>query len=222
MQWAFLEPAGLAVFAALGFWVHPGFWLGAVPALFFRAILREFGLLQDLDEREYLLSLRASHWAFILTLMLATAYVLVSPSIAADRTNQEIAILLFVPLAVRFFLQLGMTYSPRRAGTLIGLLFGTLWLLFAVLSHGISAGTLSEGAIGLIILGTALLSWFFPKPAGILFFLEALVAGYFVMKAGQLPSVRFILMLLFPLPLFLCGILLCLVHKEEGEITDAD
>ncbi len=214
---AVLLDAGLFfLVAALGIWVNRWFWTAAIPALFSRSLLREFGLLDDLDEREQLTGYRASHLAFILTLTLMTIFILVSPGITADRTNQEIFILLVIPLLIRLAFRLGFTYSLRKSGLLLGFVIGGGWFLFALISHGLTPEGAIESAIGLAILLPTFIALWLPRLGGA-FLLAAGVAGtWFVAQAGYEPSVLLIMTCLIPLPLLLAGIFL-LIHSEPEE-----
>ena len=124
-RWLFLATlAATLLVAGLAIWVHPYFWLALIPALFLRPLLREFGWLQDLDERELLMNYRASHITLIITLILVMLFILLSPQITSDRTNQEVTLLLAFPLLFRLASLFAFTHSTKRAGIIIGLIFG--------------------------------------------------------------------------------------------------
>ena len=210
-----LETGLFLLVAVLGIWVNRWFWVAAIPALFSRSLLREFGLLDDLDERERLTGYRASHLAYILTLTLLTFFILVSPQITADRTNQEIFILLVIPLLIRLAFQLGFTYSLRKSGLLLGFVIGGGWFLFALISHGLTAEGVIESLIGLAILLPTFLALRIPRLGGALLLVAGLAGTWFVAQAHYQPSVLLIMTCLVPLPLLLAGIFLLMYRQEE-------
>ncbi len=57
----------------LGIFVHRGFYVALVGLAFMRHLLREVGLVRDLDERQVAVSYRSSHIAFLVAIGIAAA-----------------------------------------------------------------------------------------------------------------------------------------------------
>lgn len=121
----------------------------------------------DVDERLRFEDYRASHLALLSVYVLLFAGAAKSAIVDGAGLPGELLLVFTVPLLVRVGLSLGRGVGGRRAGSVIGLTTGTVWLAFSLLSHGLSAGTLSELPVGGSILLATLAARRWPVAGGI-------------------------------------------------------
>jgi hypothetical protein len=207
----------LLVFAARGLplWLVMLLMVLALAA----PLVCEFKKPTDLDERQLFISHFSSHIAFYV--FLGLLLFIITRSFIVKRINPEPEwyALLLVPLAVKFLLSFFQNSGPLKGAALTGYFFAGVWLLFVLLSHGLSVAFLMESIPFLLIAGVA---WFSAKNstvAGIGFLL--LAAGLTVFFRGWLRLdvyVRLLMYTLIPLPLLVGGLaLLFVTAKEEDE-----
>ena len=97
--------------------------------------------------------------------------------------------------------------SKLAARVLLGL-FGGLWLLFALLGHGLSVAGLAESAFGLGLLVALGLSFWRPDVAGALACLEALGFTWMLLGRAELTPGSQTVLLGLILPTLVAGVML--------------
>lgn len=146
---------GAVVALGLMLWmtVDKAWILVAGLGAFVPGILRELGLVRDLDEFQRDASRRAAFHAYLVG-GLATAAIVS----AIHLTGGEVAYpgeLLTLVLAILWmtwlFSYLLAFWGPRRTATAVLSAFGAFWLLFAVLDGASGAETPVEGVIGVLM-----------------------------------------------------------------------
>ncbi len=188
-----------------------------LPLFFTNDILRLLGKRHDRDEREISLSLKVGNISFFLTYtLLILAFIFKHPEFKHGIPSDWV-LLLVVPPAFYFFTQLAIVKSLKQSGISIGLIFGSFWLLFTLLSHGLTIAGLIESLIGLSIIGTALGSIRWPIIGSSLFLLEGGFAVFFFFHSGMPASTKLMMFVILPLPLLLSGsfILLEVLLKDS-------
>lgn len=179
-------------------------------------LVRENSKKTDLDERQIYIGHLSSHIAFFVLIGLLLFVMLEAYVSKGENPEPQWYLLLIVPLVIKFLLSLFLNYGAVRAASLIAYFFAGVWLLFVVLSHGISVDTL----IGVLpFLPIIAIAWFAPKApyiSGIGFIL--LTIGLTIFFRGWLNLdiyVRLIMYTLIPLPLLLSGIALLTGYKTR-------
>jgi hypothetical protein len=125
-------------------------------------IAREMAPAAEVDERQRLEDYRASHLALLAVFVLLFAGAAKSLLVEGAGLPNEILLAFSVPLLIRVGLSLGRGVGGRRAGSVIGVSTGAVWLAFALVSHGLTVEALSELPVGgSIVVATlvALVGW---------------------------------------------------------------
>jgi hypothetical protein len=135
-------------------------------------LLREVAPSPAVDERQRLEEYRASHLALMAVYALLF---LTLVRLQAERGGWpgEWLLLLVLPLVVRAGVSIGRGSGAARLGLVMGVVPGLLWLGFSVLSHGLTAATLSEAWIGGGLLALTAAAWRWPRAGGVLLVLLA-------------------------------------------------
>ncbi len=222
--------AGAVAFVAgctLAVAFHGGFFLLAALGALGPTLLRQAGFLDDQDEFQKQAAAAASTQAFVASVVVATA-VLVAKAWRGPLERDPDAWLwlaLFgVIVAVRFAAYVWRFWNPRKAALRVLLAFGTLWLLFVVLSHGAEPTSLAME--GLVVAAPffvlAALSQRFPRSVGFLMVGLAIAGAFFFHVLAPRPtprgwsgSVFVVLFLLLPLVLTGIGLLGARPEREE-------
>lgn len=179
-------------------------------------LIRELRPKTDLDERQIALSHWSSHIALYVLIGLLLFVMLHTYVADGKNPDPEWYMLLIIPLVVKLIINLFQNYDKRRTAQLIGYFFTTIWLLFAILSHGF---TLESGMEFLPFIPVYFVCWAagkWPRPAGVGFIVLSLFMLYFF--GGWLRFeiyIRLIMYTLIPLPLLISGVILMFYKAEE-------
>ncbi len=186
----------------------------ALAAPLFRENMRK----TDLDERQVYIGHLSSHLSFFVFIALLLFVMLEAYVAKGKNPEPQLYLLLIVPLVIKLLISVFMNYGAVRAASLIAYFFAGVWLLFVLLSHGISIETL----IGVLpFLPIIALAWYtprFPLLCGIGFLLFS--AGLLFFFRGWLKLdiyVRLLMYALIPLPLLFSGIALLTGYEKEEE-----
>lgn len=216
--------------ASLGFSLISPVWLLLllVPIIGV-PILRELGLLKDVDERELLNSYRSSHLAFYSVVVTIIILSLDKIVLGKPVSERDLYSLLFVAFVVKVAGVLVMNLPPKLAGLVIAFAAGGWWTLFVLVAHGFSFVTLTEIPVGLSVLVAAVISIFFPRIGGVLLCVIGLLFAYQVINVCvHYPLVETFIFNLatFVMPPLLAGILIFtsrwLETKEEKGMSEPD
>ena len=170
---------------------------------------REYTTLSDLDERQRYISHLSSHIAFYVFLGLVVFIIVYRYLAKGQEVPPELNLLLIVPLVIKFLVSLFHSYGPLRTAQSIGYFFGGIWVLFALLSHGISLGSIMESLPFLlfIVIGQMAKRWPLVCGAAFVLLAVALIVLFGAWRQMDL-FVQLLMWLLIPLPLFTAGIAL--------------
>ncbi len=180
-----------------------------VGLVFLGPLLRESGIDRDADERETMLHMQAGYYGFLSAIF--TIFIVMSWIFFVEQKNPNPAwyLALIIPLLVRGSFYTWKNTGLRRLGLGLGFTFGTIWTLFALISHGFSVPGFIEATIGLSILAAALASLRWPRLGGSLLLAFGLGAALFFtprwIKFAQ-PFTAAVMVCLLPFPLILSGI----------------
>ncbi len=148
-RWGF-SPVGVValLLVFVGFYlavaVHMVFFVLVGLGAFGPGVLRQFGLIADLDECQKRASLEAAHRAFLAGGLFLAAVVTArnwgTLALGHDMVPANtVLILMLVVYGVSYCLSF---WDPRQAAFLVLLGFGIFWLAFVVLSHANEPGAL--------------------------------------------------------------------------------
>jgi len=201
----------------LGIFVHRGFYVALIGLLFAKPLLREVGLVRDLDERQLAVSHRSSHIAFLVAMGIAAAAFINSSLIENEEPPFIATMVLFVALVVKLAVWQLTSRGRRRTGLTLGFIIGGFWFVFTSLEGQISPEFLVGG---LPLVGTLLaLKW--QRLGGIIVLLCGAVTGYFfILKGMSPPQSRLFVALMLPTPLLLAGVLLMMRRDDIEDGVD--
>ncbi len=205
--------------ALLGIFVHRGFYVALVGLAFARPILREIGLVRDLDERQVAASYRSSHIAYLVAIGIAAAAFINSSFIENEEPPFVASMVLFVSLIVKVAVWQLTSRGRRRTGLVLGFAIGGFWFLFTALEGDLSP----EFLVGGIPLLAAFLALRWQRVGGVILLLSGAVTAYFfIVKGMSPPQSRLFVGLLLPTPLLLAGVLLLMRRDDTETDVDAD
>ena len=224
--------AGTLVFlgAILAATVDMRFMLLIGMGAFGPGFLREMGLLKDQDEFARLASYKAGYYASLFAG--STAIILISilkaGKVDLDGESQALTIVLAVIWLVSIFASLNRYWGVKKAVFRILIIFGSLWFVFVLLSHGNEPLTaLMES---LVVLPFFILAWVslrWPRVAGALIVALGMVC-FFLFRMYQFDRIgfmtTFLTFLLFICPLLVAGLALLLQKQgdDNDNFTDGD
>ena len=105
-------------------------------------------------------------------------------------------------------------YNLATSGRIILYIFGGWWILFSILSNGLTLAGIIQSSIGVGFIIPALLSYNFRKAASILCFLYAIFVIYFFLGNWKGTNILLLMLFIFPIPLYYSGIVF--LHKKGG------
>jgi hypothetical protein len=190
--------------------------IAAAVLLFSIPFLREFVPRNHVDERQVQISRFSSSMAFYAYLALLLIIVIKDYLSLNKAPGDAFLGLLVIPLAVKMFVSVLQNFEVKQAARCIASFFAALWLIFVVLSHGLSLMTLIEALPFLVLVG---LTWSikkWPKLCGVLFILLGVASLVTVVAMQKNFYGGLLIFSVMSLPLILCGIAL-LVPKEKME-----
>jgi len=191
-----------------------------------RPILRESNLVNDVDERDRVIEYKASHISLLTTISFVVVFFVYNLVFKGKNPEQEWYLVLFIPIIVKWMFHVGHIKGSRKLGLAIGFVFGVIWLLFAILSNGISIAGLMQSVFALSILLPTVISLKWAKIGGPILMLIGMAMAVFFTKAWatNLNSVFHVLLmeLILPFPVFFSGLLLLVssFEQEEDEFRD--
>ncbi len=187
--------------------------------LFCRGIIK----IKSLDERQNYIGNFSSHIAFYTYVAALLFYIIINFSAQQQQPGTIWYMLLLMPLMAKLLASLFYNYGAAKGARLILYVISGFWLLFALLSHGISLGALIEAIPFLVFLAVALLSQRFPLIAGfIIIALAMLVLFYFSGWSRFDIYLRLLMYSLIPFPIALCGaaFLVEYSNKRNAEVQE--
>jgi hypothetical protein len=195
-----------------------GFMILFAAGAFGPAVLRQFGVLNDLDELQKEAAAKSGLRAYLVTGILLMTVVVADNwhqlSIGGERIPAAPAVV--VMLVVYYASYCLSFWDARKAVSLVLLTFGVLWLVFVALSHaGEPLALVGESIVvaGPFILG-AILCRRWPKTIGLLLVAASLWSIYFfhMLPRGAASSEDVLknsfTFVLIPLPLTIAGVAL--------------
>ena len=206
--------------------LHGGFFVVAALGALGPTLLRQAGFLDDQDEFQKQAAASAASHAFVAAIVVATAVLVAKASrgpLGRDPEAGSWLILFGTVLGTRFAAYAWRFWDRKRAALRILLAFGTLWLVFVVLSHG--ADPKSPAVEALVVPAPffvlAALSQRFPRAVGVVLVALAIGGAFFFHvftprpgASGPLAVVLFLL-----LPLALTGVGLLGVRRDQDQET---
>jgi len=150
MSKVFVLIFNLAVLS-LALWLYRNVdpWFVFIAAgIFLIPLLRNFGILRELDEREKYYDRLSSNIALVTVFLLTMLVVALGSALGHDLYFAFIVI----PLIAKASIYAGFTYSKKIVITYVGRVMSLIYLGFVLLSHGISIMSLIEAVPGIIFL----------------------------------------------------------------------
>ncbi|MBN1619195.1 hypothetical protein JW890_00580 [candidate division WOR-3 bacterium] len=196
---------------------YPLFVLSA-SVILISPVLLELRRKKIIDERQVQISHFSSHITFYVFLLLL--FFVINREYISKNINPppQFYMLVIVPFVVKMLISLYKNYGPVPTAQWTGYFFSFFWLLFVVLSHGLSIASLIESIPFLIIFSVSLLSKKFPLAGGVLFFI--ITVFILVLFRGWWRFdiyVRLLMYSLIPLPLLASSFALVFYHFKEGK-----
>lgn len=218
----------VAVGLLLGATTHMGFMILFALGAFGPGLLRQMGLLDDLDELQKEAAAKSGLRAYLVTAILLMTVVIAENwsrfGFGIEKVPASSVVLLM--LVVYYASYCLSFWDTRKAVSRVLLAFGLFWLSFVVLSHAREPAALFGEALlvpGPFIVAAVLCRWF-PRTVGLLLIALAIWSTYFfhMIRFGEsfAESLAFggFTLLLIPLPLTVAGVaLIADGKKKDGE-----
>jgi hypothetical protein len=180
-------------------------------ALFFRGVVPQ----KLLDERQHIIGNFSSHIAFYLYVATVVFYVIFKYIAVHKHPGNMWYMLLIVPILIKFYVSLLKNFGAGTGARMICFTITGIFLIFTLLSHGISLEMIIEAAPFLFFFAAALLSFRFPKMGGFIFLALGVGSLLFFNWQNFEICLRILMYSIIPLPLVLSGIALMTVKKIE-------
>lgn len=218
--------AGTLVFlgALLAVTVDMRFLLLTGLGAFGPGFLREFGVLKDQDEFARLATYKAGYYAYLIA---GSAAIILIAILKAgkvdldDGVSQAFAIILAIIWLVSIFASFNRYWGVQKAVVRILIIFGSLWLVFILLSHGTEPMALIMES--LVVLPFFILAWLslhWPRVAGSLIIMLAIFC-FFLFRMYDPGPTRFmstvLTFILFICPLIVAGFALLTQKQIRAE-----
>jgi len=218
---AVLVSAGLL----MGITFHHVFFLLLAAGAFGPGLLRQLGLLSDLDELQRGIMMKAGHLSFVVTGIFVTVVLVILTWGASDLEPSPLAAyVVLLLLLVVYSMAYAITFwGARRAARSILLGFACFWLTFVLLSHAAEPGAAAIEALTVVgpFLAAAAACVRFPRLVGALLLAVSGVGLYFFglvnldpSAAGQFGS-RLAVIVTLILPLATVGVALVGSRSQE-------
>jgi|WetSurMetagenome_2_1015567.scaffolds.fasta_scaffold99918_1 hypothetical protein len=182
--------------------------------LFFRGIVPAD---KAIDERQNVIGNFSSHIAFYVYTIMVVAWSLYRFNTADKHPGNLWNMLLLVPMLIKFYISLFKNYGAGTGARIICFVIAGIWLLFVLLSHGISLEMIIEATPFLLLTATAFLSHRFPKVTGSIFILLGIGSLTFFHWHNFEIYQRLLMYSIIPLPLVLSGSALLSAKKYSDE-----
>jgi hypothetical protein len=169
---------------------------------------------QKYDEREIFIRYRAGYLTFQLSIFLFI--VLFINQAITTKTNPDpiYYLLIIIPTIVYTMFLLLQRYDLATSGRIILYIFGGWWILFSILSNGLTIGGIIQSSIGVGFIIPAFLSHNYRKAAALLCFLYATFVIFFFIRGWKGTDILLLMLFVFPIPLYYSGIVF--LHKKGG------
>lgn len=211
---------------ALGAAVHKGFMILMAMGAFGPGVLRQFELLNDLDDFQKEAAAQAGLRAYLVAAIFLMVVIVSQGWNVLSLSSDEVpASAVVTMMLVVYYASYCLTFwDTRKAVSRILFAFGFLWLAFSVMSHGNEPMVLlGEGLVvpGPFILCAFLCSWW-PRAIGLVLLVASVGAIIFfnMLPASDMDSQRvfrnIFMIVLIPLPLAVSGIALITVHRGDA------
>ncbi len=220
----------VAVGLLLGATTHAAFMILFALGAFGPGLLRQMGLLDDLDELQKEAAAKSGLRAYLVTAILLMAVVIAENWNGLDlglaREHVPASSVVLLMLVVYYASYCLSFWDTRKAVSRVLLAIGLFWLSFVVLSHPSEPGPLIGESLVVAgpFLAAAVLCRWFPRTVGLALIALALGSIYFfhMIRFGDsfAESIAFggFTLLLIPLPLTVAGVaLIADGSKQRGE-----
>ena len=224
VTWLRRSPVGVVsiVLFVVGLWlgvsVHKGFMILMALGAFGPGVLRQLGLIDDLDEFQKEAAMKSGLRAYLAGGILLIVTVIQQGWARLDVGRELIPAfpVVTVMLVVYYASYCLSFWDARKAVSRVLLAFGLLWLAFVVLSHaGEPMSLLMEGLVvpGPMLIAAVLCRWW-PRVVGVLLLAASVWSIYFfhLLPLGETDPSKVhqsaLLLTLIPLPLAVSGMAL--------------
>lgn len=212
----------------LGVTAHRGFMILMAIGAFGPGILRQFGLLNDLDEFQKEAAAKAGLRAYLAGAVFLMVVLIAQSWHRLDLSNDQIPASTVVTfMLVVYYASYCLSFwDARKAVSRVLLAFGAFWLAFVVLSHASEPRVLlGEGLLvpGPFILCAILCRWW-PRVVGLILLGVSVwtIAFFHMLPIGEADSQRVLLkvsmLVLMPLPLAVSGLALLTSRSESSRV----
>ena len=214
----FIAVALVVAGLVLGITTHMGFMSLMAVGAFGPAVLRQLGLLSDLDEFQREAAAKSGLRAYVVTGILLMVVVIAENWHRLSLGNEQVpaSTVVIVMLVVYYSSYCLSFWDTRKAVARVLLTFGLLWLVFVVLSHAREPLSLLGEALvvpGPFILAAILCRWW-PRVVGLLLLVVSVWSIFFfhMLPLGATGSQEVLrsafTFVLIPLPLTVAGVAL--------------
>ena len=221
-----LALALVVVGLALGAAVHKGFMILMAMGAFGPGVLRQFGLLNDLDDFQKEAAAQAGLRAYLVAAIFLMVVLITQGWDVLSLSNDGVpASAIVTMMLVIYYSSYCLTFwDARKAVSRILLAFGLFWLAFSIMSHGSEPTVLlGEGLVvpGPFILCAVLCRWW-PCAIGLVLLIASVGAIFFfhmLPLSGTDPQEVFrniFMIALIPLPLSVSGVALVTSQRRDG------
>ncbi len=211
---------------ALGASVHKGFMILMAMGAFGPSILRQFGLLEDLDDFQKEAAAQAGLRAYLVGVIFLMVVLITQGWDVLSLSNDQVpASAIVTMMLVVYYASYCLTFwDTRKAVSRILLAFGLFWLAFSVMSHGSEPMVLlSEGLVvpGPFIACAVLCRWW-PRAIGLVLLAASVGAVFFfhMLPLSEMDSQRvfrnIFMIALIPLPLAVSGVALFTAQRGDA------
>ncbi len=193
-----------------------GFILLFFIPIFISPFLRAKQIVINTDERELFLEYKSSHFAYLsyylVVLMLFADYLLIKQ----QNPPVQIYLIAIVPGLIKWLYFTANKINAVKFAIILSLVFGIFWLIFALLSHGISIGTVYESVFGLSLILSVLIGLKFQKVGGVFLLILSFVFFLLLMKntGNRNAFTTIIMFFVLTMPPFISGCLLFMTGKN--------
>jgi len=171
---------------------------------------------QTADERQMLIQYRSGN--ITLTILIGVIIILAIKANIEGKPADDFNLLLVIAIAARAISGILMVGNYREAAIRMTISVGAFWILFAVLSHGFSLGTLMESIPGISILAIGLIGIKKPMISSGVSIISATVLLFFVLfkTPKGFTIIQVFVALLVTLPLYFAAFCFYRGSKTES------
>lgn len=159
------------------------------------------------DEREKFIRYRAGYLALQLSIFLFVILFIQEALVSGKNPAVIHYLLIIFPIMVYTLFLLSESLNLAKSGRIILYVFGGWWILFSILSHGLTLESLIESPIGIGFLIPAFLSYRFKRVAGFISLLYATFLLVFLARSFKEPIFSATILFILPVPLYYTGII---------------